>query len=293
MTFQEAAEEYIRFRESVLSPRTIMDYKRILRSETVILHGIHLSAITLDDIQRCIGHKTQPQNSLKYPRISAVLKQYRPDLALNTSLSQHRKPQLYIPSDEDMKQLIGAAKGTEMELPILLAAFEPMRRGEIAALTIDNIHGNTVHVCVNMVRTENHNEWIVKTPKSYAGDRYIEFPDAVAALWFGKTGKVTDLTPNQITDRFHRLVKRLGLPHFRFHDLRHYSASIQHALGIPDVYIMQRGGWGNDTTLKTVYRHAITSEQERMDRIAEEHFEKIMQHEMQHKKEKAPKTRDF
>ena len=62
-----------------------------------------------------------------------------------------------------MKQLIGAAKGTEMELPILLAAFGPMRRGEIAALTIDNIHGNTVHVCVNMVRTENHNEWIVKS----------------------------------------------------------------------------------------------------------------------------------
>ena len=78
-------------------------------------------------------------------------------------------PHLYIPSDEDVKQLIGAAKGTEMELPILLAAFGPMRRGEIAALTIDNIHGNTVHVCVNMVRTENHNEWIVKTPKSGGG----------------------------------------------------------------------------------------------------------------------------
>lgn len=292
ITFQEAAEEYIRSRKSVLSPRTIMDYKRILRSETAILHGIQLSAITRDDVQRCINADAA-KHSPKTVRnthgfISAVLKQYRPDLALNTSLPQRRKAQLYIPSDDDVKRLISASKGTEMELPILLAAFGPMRRGEIAALTTSNIHGNTVHVCANMVRTEDHKEWIVKTPKSYAGDRYIEFPDAVAALWSGKTGRVTNLTPNQITDRFHRLVKRLGLPHFRFHDLRHYSASIQHALGVPDVYIMQRGGWGNDTTLKTVYRHVIDSERQRMNRIAEEHFEKIMQHEMQHEKEKTP-----
>jgi len=52
-------------------------------------------------------------------------------------------------------------------------------------------------------------------------------------------------------------LKRLSIPHFRFHDLRHYSASIMHAIGIPDQYIMQRGGWSSDGVLKSIYRNTM------------------------------------
>ena len=48
-----------------------------------------------------------------------------------------------------------------------------------------------------------------------------------------------------------------GVPHFRFHDLRHYQASILHAMGVPDKYIMQRGGWRTDNTLKNIYQHTF------------------------------------
>ena len=50
---------------------------------------------------------------------------------------------------------------------------------------------------------------------------------------------------------------------FRFHDLRHYSASIMHAIGILDQYIMARGGWKTDTVLKAVYRNVINDEQKK------------------------------
>lgn len=83
------------------------------------------------------------------------------------------------------------------------------------------------------------------------------------------------MKPNEISYKFKRLLKRNGLPHFRFHDLRHYSASIQHALGIPDSYIMQRGGWGNDGTLKAVYRHALEDKTTEMDNLANKHFEEL------------------
>ena len=65
--------------------------------------------------------------------ISAVLSQYRPDLRLTTDLPKKVRPDLYIPSDAEIKRLIEYASGTEMELPVLLAAFGPMRRGEISA----------------------------------------------------------------------------------------------------------------------------------------------------------------
>ena len=77
-------------------------------------------------------------------------------------------------------------------------------------------------------------------------------------------------------------MERAGIPHFRFHDLRHYCASVQHALGVPDAYIMQRGGWGNDRVLKEVYRHTLKDKVSEMDDKANNYFES-MQHEMQHK----------
>ena len=59
-----------------------------------------------------------------------------------------------------------------MEIPVLLAAFGPMRRSEICALTSDQIDGNIVHVDRAIVLNENY-QWVIKKPKSYAGDRYI------------------------------------------------------------------------------------------------------------------------
>lgn len=89
------------------------------------------------------------------------------------------------------------------------------------------------------------------------------------------SGSITKLCPSKITNRFVAIVKRADLPHFRFHDLRHYSASIQHALGIPDNYIMQRGGWGNDGVLKAVYRHTMKDKVSEMNQIANNHFTEL------------------
>ena len=274
----EAINRYIEAREKVLSPRSIMDYKRIRRTEFQSIMNIKIMNITQDDIQRAVNISSQ-DHSPKTVRdshglISAVLKVYRPNFALNTSLPKSVRPELYIPSDDEIKQLLAYVEGSEMELPILLAAFGPMRRGEICALQSTDIEGNIVHVTNNMVKTEN-GSWTVKPPKSYAGDRYIEYPSFVADKWKGIEGKIIHLTPDNITDKFRRLLVKAGLPHFRFHDLRHYSASIQHALGIPDSYIMQRGGWGNDGVLKAVYRHALNDKMKDMNRKANEHFESL------------------
>lgn len=278
LTLGDAIDKYIKSRESVLSPCTIRDYRRIRRQEFQNIMNVKVSRVTQDDIQQAVNLDAQ-KHSPKTVRnnhglISAVLKQYRPDFALNTALPQKIRPDIYVPTDDEVKMLMTQVQGTEMELPVLLAAFGPMRRGEICALSTDDISGNVVHVCRNMVRTPD-NTWIIKQPKSYAGNRYIDYPDFVADKWKGREGLVTDLNPGNITDKFRIVVKRAGLPHFRFHDLRHYSASIQHALGIPDSYIMARGGWGNDGVLKAVYRHTLEDRVEQMNTIANDHFSKL------------------
>ena len=210
--------------------------------------------------------------------ISAVLAAYRPELALHTVLPKRMPPKIYVPSEAEIQCLMDGVKGTVMELPILLAAFGPMRRGEICALRSENIAGSVVHVCENMVLTKD-NEWIVKTPKSYAGDRYIDYPAFVAEKWKdAPSGRLINLHPANITDRFEVILKKADLPHFRFHDLRHYSASIQHALGVPDAYIMERGGWKNDGVLKQVYRHTLEEKTAEMNRKVNGYFENMHQY---------------
>lgn len=276
--FGDAVDQYIDSRKNVLSPRTITDYTSIRRLYVQSLMPKQIDAITQDDIQKAINLealKLSPKTVRNiHGLISAVLKVYRPSMALNTSLPKRNPIQLYIPSDDDVKTLIRAIKGTELEIPVLLAAFGPMRRGEICALESDDINGNVVHVCKNMVHNGD-GTWIIKTPKSYAGDRYIIFPDFVVDKMTNQNGRIVNLTPDDITNKFPRMLKKIGLPHFRFHDLRHYSASIQHALGIPDSYIMSRGGWGNDNTLKSVYRHTLSDKAAKMNDIANHHFEEL------------------
>ncbi len=278
ITFGEALDKYIEGREAVLSPRTIMDYKRTRKKELQSIMNIKIALITQEDIQKAINIEAQ-NHSPKTVRnshglISAVMHVYRPNFALNTALPKKVRADIYVPSDAEIKQLLSSVAGTDMELPVLLAAFGPMRRREICALSSEDISGNVVHVCKNMV-INGDREWIIKTPKSYAGDRYIDYPDFVSDKWRGMEGRIVRLTPDYITNRFNRLLKRNGIPHFRFRDLRHYSASIQHALGIPDSYIMQRGGWGNDGTLKSVYRHVLEEQVKQMDHKANNYFSQL------------------
>ena len=289
MLFKDAADLYISGVEAVLSTRTIQSYKGIKRLYLSTLFNTDINDITQEDVQAVINTYalTLSPKTVRniHGFISAVLSKYRPDFALRTVLPKKVRPDLYVPSDGDIKRLMAFCEGTEMELPILLAAFGPMRRGEICALESKHINGRIVHVYRNMVINEN-NEWIIKQPKNYAGDRYIEYPAFVAKKWKGITGRLVTLNPNQITHRFADMLDEAGLPHFRFHDLRHYSASIQHALGIPDSYIMQRGGWSSDTVLKEVYRHAMDDKAKQMNKVANDHFSELMQHEMQHGKSK-------
>lgn len=289
LTFGECADLFIQQRTPVLSASTIREYSGYTDRYMKLLSALRISKITQSDVQKevnALAVKLSPKTVRNvHGFITAVLGAYRPELALHTVLPKRVPPKLYVPSEAEIQRLMSTVSGTVMELPILLAAFGPMRRGEISALRAENISGTVVHVCEGMVQNKEK-QWIVKAPKSYAGDRYIDYPGFVAEKWKHiKRGRVTELNPTMITKRFEHCLQHAGLPHFRFHDLRHYSASIQHALGIPDAYIMQRGGWQNDGVLKQVYRHTMEEKTAEMNRKINGYFEN-MQHGCNTKKEK-------
>lgn len=288
ITFGDALDKYISLRETILSPASIKKYKKMRNASAQDLMECKIADISQDLIQTIINKETE-NHSPKSVRdlhglISAVMAAERPDLRLNTILPKKVRPDIYVPSDDEIKRLLAFVAEKEIQIPIMLGAYCGMRRGEIAALQANDIANNMIHVQHTMVETPDH-KWTVKAPKSYAGDRFVPVPGFVVAE-LPKTGQITLLNPTMISQRFSRALKSSGLPSFRFHDLRHYYASTLHALGVPDQYIMERCGWGNDAVLKDVYRHTIGDVKEKMNDISNSYFEK-MQHEMQHKKEKS------
>lgn len=277
ITFSMALDSYIKSRQSVLAPSTIREYKRSQKNDFSLIDNKKINKITQQDIQILINEKAADHSPKTVKNIhgliSAVIKMYRPDMALNTTLPQKKPNNLYIPTDNDIKKIIECANQDEdMLIAILLAAFGPLRRSEICGVEDTDIDKNHVlHVQRAVVLDENK-KYVDKLTKSVAGDRYIPLPDFVFDKIKARKGRIVHLKPNQISDRFIDIQKRSGLPHFRFHDLRHYCASIQHALGVPDAYIMSRGGWNSDAVLKQIYRHALDDKAKQENDKINAHF---------------------
>ena len=188
------------------------------------------------------------------------------------------RPDTHIPDRKEVQILMEAVRGSRWEVAVLLAALGPMRRGEIVAARLEDLEGNVLHVHRAAIEDEHCKQVIKETPKTDASNRYILLPDYVADL-IRKQGYVTNMTIKQISKGFNVLLKQIGLPPFRFHDLRHAFVSIAHAAGIPDAYIMERGGWSTSYTMTQVYRHTLSQERQKMDRKVNDLF---LQHDMQH-----------
>ena len=284
LTVSEAVEEYIKVKEAVLSPATIRGYKVIQRNHFKSIEHLMIKNLTNQQIQQWVSRlsvKLAPKTVANaHGLLNAVLDMYAPEIHLNTKLPRKQHSSLYVPSDSDIQLLLESVRDTELEKAILLAAFGPLRRGEICALTEKDISGNIVSVTKSMVKDIN-GKWHIKDPKTPSSYRTIELPDPVIKRLIPTNGRIVDATPDIITKRFEYALKKTGLHPFRFHDLRHYFVSISHAMNIPDQYIQDRGGWATDTIMKTHYRGSISDEAKKMNDKMNNHFVNIS-HEMQH-----------
>jgi integrase len=151
-----------------------------------------------------------------------------------------------------------------------------MRRSEACAIRYDDIDRDTNTITIRRARVKNEDhQFIYKDlPKNYSSYRSVIFPsETIQAIGRGFGYVINESTPDAISQRLDHALKRAGLPHFRMHDLRHYSASILHAIGIPDQYIMSRGGWKTDNVKKRVYRDTLTDVEKEMNKKANDFFE--------------------
>lgn len=277
MTVRQAVEEYIATREAVLSPSTIASYAGIARNHFNGAFGAkNAQKLTKNEVQRWVSElacKVSPKTVQNcYGLLTSSVKHFF-GISLQARLPQKKKPRLYAPTDEDICLVLNSCNDDpELQLAIMLGAFCGLRRGEICALTADDISGN--QLIIDKAVTRGKDGYSIKPPKTDDSNRVVDLTPSIMVR-LPKEGPFVSCSPNALTARFIRLVDDIGLPHFRFHDLRHYFATRLSYIGVPSRIICDMGGWRTDKMMKRVYIDVAQDELKRQKEKAAAFFESV------------------
>lgn len=256
-TFESFARRYVDSKDKILSPASIRTYNMLIDRLSDGLKATNIYDITQEQIQKeinnySIDHAPKTVRAL-HGFISSVLNMYRPQMTLKTALPRLQKEKGYQPTTEDIKRVLEAVRGSEYSVPFQLGILG-LRRGEICALTLDDLKGNELTINKTVVYNKG---WMIKqAAKTDESNRVIYVPDKLADEIKTK-GVIYDGDPKRLNKHLQRIQTQLDIPTFRFHDLRHYFASYASTLGIPEADIMAMGGWKSDHVFKSIYRDSM------------------------------------
>lgn len=287
VTVGDAIDRYIEARRGSSSPATISNYIAYRRTCYKGIEDVPITEVTSEIIQSWVSGMTSKHApstvAVRMELLKSALSMFLPEKVFRVKLKSPTEQERYVPTDPDIAWIVHYLRTRKIDLyrPVILAAFGTLRRSEACALLRSDIEGNVVSVTKALVKDE-HGEWIVKEPKSASSRRKVALPEsAIKMILDGLEGdRIYPHTPDYLTVRWNEYIKKmsaeLGIPRFRFHDLRVYSVSIRHAIGIPDRYISQASGHGSMTVMRKVYEKALDDKAKEFSEAACEHFEALI-----------------
>lgn len=262
MPFKQACEAYIESKSNILSPSSVRGYKGIIKQFSDSFGNTSLDILTKPMVQTEVNRYSadhSPKSTSNFSGfIVSVLKYYGNDIE-NITLPQKEKKSPYIPTEEEVKRIFNAFKGSVYEAPILLSGMG-LRKSEVCALQITDLSEDNI-LTINKAKVQGaDNKWVVKSTKTTDSTRTVVLPPYLADL-IRKQGFIYNGYPNVLYVKLTQMQDKLGIPRFSFHKMRHFFASYMHDLGYSDKQIQEMGGWKTDRVMKTVYTHAMEMEQ--------------------------------
>ena len=183
-------------------------------------------------------------------------------------------------SPQQLRILFRAAEDTLLELPIKLAAYLGLRRGEIAGLRWQCVDFSAKTLLIQETRTEVGGVVVLKQPKTRNSVRQLGIggsPDLLALLertWARRRSNNpaeyvllkadgTPPTPNYLTEALLVLVRENRLPPITLHGLRHSFASVANSEGIPMHDISKALGHSSIAVTSGIYTHLFDETESR------------------------------
>lgn len=183
----------------------------------------------------------------------------------------------------EINRLFEAAEGNIAEFPVKLAAFYGLRKSEVLGLKWDAIdfdhnvitirhtvsgctlEGKYMVIAKDTTKTKSSRRTLPLTPpvrellvklrdeqaenRRLCGNCYCK--DYEGYICINQVGRL--LSPHFLTDQFEMIMKEAGLRQIRFHDLRHSSASLLLANGVPLKNIQEWLGHSDFSTTANIY----------------------------------------
>lgn len=279
ITLGAACDAYNDARRSVRSPTTVATYDKYRRLYFQSLMPVQIGKLTERDFSRAVALERQ-RASRRGGQLSAktlssvlgyfrgVLREYGITMGKITAPEVKRKI-VRLPQPDLVVQ---AVRGTDIELPCLLAAWLSLSMSEIRGLKKStSLTDGMLYVTDTVVRVRTGSRQLPsgKTVGIYEDiekeggkeeerTRAFALPPYLLGLIDAVPGDViVPLSVRQIERRFQNALDRACLPHMTFHQLRHLNASLMAMLRIQTEIAQERGGWKTPYTMQQVYTHTF------------------------------------
>lgn len=281
-TLGHAIDQYIELKRPVLSPSSIYRYEMIRKRSFQDIMELPIGKIDSNTLQRAVNSEMErtPLNrsgtvspktiQSEYGLIASTLRRYCPNKTFRVDLPKKARRIRTLPLP---KEICDAVKGTDIELPVLLAVWLSFTMSEIRGLTksksIDGDYITIREVVVSVGGADVRKE----VAKEITRNRRHKMPEPIRDLINQVEGDViVPIKPKSILYRFRKCMENADLPPITFHDLRHINATLMATLKIPDKYAQERGGWKTDHIMKSVYTETFSEERQRVDEIVDDYF---------------------
>ena len=272
-----------------VSARTYDRYEEILRCHVLPqLGSVRLTDLQPAQVQHCYGrmldagvsaatvHKAHValHGALRHAtRMRLMARNPSDDL----ELPKVRRPEIRALTEDEIVQMLAAAEGTPVAVPLLVLVSLGVRRGELLALQWDDIDLAGRNVSVRRTLEASSLGLTLKEPKSSRSARTIALPETTAEALrvhhaaqaetrlaagreFNRLGLVfpgsdgEPWRPPAFGSRCRRVFKRAGLS-CRLHDLRHTHATMLLREGVHPKVVQERLGHANVSITLDIYSH--------------------------------------
>lgn len=284
LTVGEAVDQYIELCQ-VLSPATVAGYEKIRRTGFPDLWDVKVSDLTDQLAQEYVNRETvrngrRGQISPKtvaneWALISSALWRIS-RVKCFVRLPQRRRSMQEYPEPAVVMNIV---RGSNIELPCLLALWLSFSMSEIRGLKFSDVHGDVITVNRVIVDVDGV-PTLKETAKTDTRLRRHRLPAYLKGLIEEADHSHEYIVPHNhdyIYYHFRKLMDEAGLD-ITFHALRHLNASVMLQLNVPEKYAMERGGWKTPTIMKSVYQHTFSAQRALVDDQIDAYFQDILDH---------------